>query len=146
MNDGWEYLEQFNMGVLEATGRKTTLNHVLVNIQHDGSRKTIQCFINGTAEPEMLKDLPLKTEFMVRLKCVDKEAGVYLSAKGRACVKEVGHGPEGLQAHFEIKISAIAAYSKQTDENGIDSLQPLYNDLPNREDRKAKLLTHYAKP
>lgn len=141
--NGWKYLELFNMGVLEATGKKDLLKHVLVRIEPEAAKNTLHCFMDGTAEPEMLKDIPLKKEFMVRIKCADKESGLFLTAKGKACVLEVGHENQGLYVRLDVKVTGIAAYTKQTDEKGIDTLEPLYNELPEREHKKAKLIDHY---
>lgn len=143
-NNGWKYLEQFNIGVLEATGRKTTLKHVLVTLNPDAGKNSLHCFIDGTTEPETMKDIPLKSEFMVRIKCADKESGLFLTAKGKACVKEIGHGEKGIQVMLDVKITGIAAYQKETDEKGIDSLQPLFNDMTTREDNRAKVIAHYS--
>jgi hypothetical protein len=143
MENGWQYLEQFNTGVMEAAGKKTTLKHVLVRFETNVEKKSLNCLIDRTLEPEIMRDIPIRTEFMVRIKCADKESGLYLTAKGKACVKEIGHGPEGLQVRLDIKIMSIAAYQKETDEKGIDFLTPLYNDLTTREDKKAKLITAY---
>lgn len=131
------------MGVLEAAGKKTDIKHVLVNLEHDAEKKTVHCAIHGTIEPEMMRDLPIRTEFMVRLKCADKETGLFLTAKGKACVKEIGHEAAGLRVKMDIKISSIAAFQKQVDENGVEFLDPLYNDLTTREDKKAKEITAY---
>jgi hypothetical protein len=144
MDNGWNYLEQFNTGVMEAAGKKTTLKHVLVRFESNVDKKSLNCLIDGTLEPEIMRDIPIRTEFMVRIKCADKDSGLYLTAKGKACVKEIGHGPEGLQVRLDIKIMFIAAYRKETDENGIEYLEPLYNDLTAREDKKAKLITGYV--
>lgn len=141
--NGWKYLELFNMGVLEATGKKAVLNHVLVQLKPEAARNTLHCFIEGTVEPEMLKDIPLQKEFMVRIKCADKETGLFLTAKGKACVRELGHEKQGLNVRLDVKITGIAAYTKQTDEKGIDSLEPLYNDMTDRELKKAKLIEQY---
>ncbi len=141
--NGWKYLELFNLGVLEATGKMDLLKHVLVRMEPDAEKNTLHCYIDGTAEPEMLKEIPLKKEFMVRIKCADKETGLFLTAKGKACVREVGHGKSGLNVRLDVKITGIAAYTKQTDEKGIDTLEPLYNELPDREHKKAKLIEHY---
>lgn len=141
--NGWKYLELFNMGVLEATGKKDLLKHVLVRIEPEAAKNTLHCFMDGTAEPEMLKDIPLKKEFMVRIKCADKESGLFLTAKGKACVIEVGHEKQGLYVRLDVKVTGIAAYTKQTDEKGIDSLEPLYNDMTDREHKKAKLIEQY---
>jgi len=143
MENGWNYLEHFNTGVLEATGKKATLKHVLVTMEHDPAKNTLHCFINGMVEPEMVRDLPLQSEFMVRIKCADKDEGLYLTAKGRACVKEIGHDADGLRAAFDVKITGIAAYRKETDENGIDYLKPLHNNLTVREERRSKKITDY---
>lgn len=143
MNDGWEYLEKFDIGVLEAVGKKTNLRHVLVRMEHDVAKKTVHCFINGTADDNALKDLPLKTEFMVRIKCADKEEGIYLTTKGKACVKETGNGPEGVQALLDVRITGIAAYRKVVDEKGIDDLVTLYNDMTSREDKRARVINDY---
>jgi hypothetical protein len=145
MENGWQYLEQFDMGVLEAAGKKTDVKHVLVNMEHDAERKTVHCAINGTVEPEMMRNIPIRSEFMVRIKCADKETGIYLTAKGKACVKEIGHEREGLHVKMDIKISSIAAFQKQVDEKGIETLEPLYNDLTTREDKKAKVLETYER-
>jgi hypothetical protein len=144
MSNGWEYLEQFNTGVMEAAGKKSTLKHVLVRMEHDVAKRSVNCLIDGTVEPEVMRNIPIRTEFMVRIKCADRESGIYLTAKGKACVKEIGHGPEGLQVRLDVKIYGIAAYRKQTDEKGIDFLEPLYNDMTAREDKKAKEITHYT--
>lgn len=143
MGEGWKYLEQFNMGVLEAVGRKSTLKHVLVKMEADAAKGILNCFIDGTAEPGEMKDIPVRSEFMVRIKCADKEAGLYLTTKGRACIREIGHEPQGLQVRLEVKIMSIAAYRKQIDEKGIESLEPLYNDMTTREDKKAKVIAGY---
>ena len=143
MENGWEYLGQFNTGVLEATGKKTTLKHVFVTFEVEAEKRLLNCLINGSVEPGEMKDLPIRTEFMVRIKCANKETGIYLTTKGKACVREIGHGPEGLQVKLEIKISSIAVYEKITDEKGIDSLQPIYNDLTTREHKKAKAIESY---
>ena len=143
MNSGWEYLEKFNTGVLEATGRKTNLRHVLIRMEPDAAKNTVHCFINGTADDNALKDLPLKSEFMVRIKCADKEEGLYLTTKGQACVKEIGHGPEGVQVLLDVRIAGIAAYRKEVDEKGIDNLVTLFNDMTTREDKRARVITDY---
>ena len=140
---GWKYLELFNIGVLEATGKKDLLRHVLVRMEPDAAKNRLHCFMDGSVEPEMMKDIPLKSEFMVRIKCADKETGLFLTAKGKACVTEIGHGEKGLHVRLDVKITGIAAYTKQTDEKGIDSLEPLHNDLPDREHKRAKLIEHY---
>jgi hypothetical protein len=144
MNEGWEYLQQFNMGVMEAVGKKTVLKHVLVRMDHDAAASLVHCYIDGTVEPEIMRDIPIRKEFMVRIKCADKETGLYLTAKGKACIKEIGHGPEGLKVGFDVKVASIAAYRMQTDEKGIDFLEPLYNDLTTREDKKAKDIAGYV--
>lgn len=141
--NGWQYLELFNMGVLEATGKKDMLKHVLVRIEPEAAKNTLHCIIDGTVEPELMKDIPLRAEFMVRIKCADKETGLFLTAKGKACVREVAHHVKGLYVRLDVKITGIAAYTKQTDEKGIDTLEPLYNELPDREHKKAKLIEHY---
>jgi hypothetical protein len=143
MENGWKYLEQFNTGVLEATGKKTTLKHVFVTFEVEAEKRSLNCLINGSVDPGEMKDLPIRTEFMVRIKCANKETGIYLTTKGKACVREIGHGPEGLQVKLEIKISSIAAYEKITDEKGIEALQPIYNDLTTREHKKAKAIEGY---
>jgi hypothetical protein len=143
MENGLKYLEQFSTGVMEAAGKKTTLKHVLVRFEVNADKKSLNCLINDTLDPAIMRDIPIRTEFMVRIKCADKESGLYLTAKGKACVKEIGHGPEGLQVRLDIKIMSIAAYQKETDEKGIDYLSPLYNDLTTREDKKAKVITAY---
>lgn len=144
MTEGWNYLQQFNLGVMEAVGKKTVLKHVLVTMKHDAESGIVRCFIDGTVEPEIMRDIPIRKEFMVRIKCANKETGLYLTTKGKACVKEIGHGPEGLQVGFDVKIASIAAYRMQTDEKGIDFLEPLYNDMTTREDKKAKVITGYT--
>jgi hypothetical protein len=58
-------------------------------------------------------------------------------------VLEVGHEKQGLNVRLDVKVTGIAAYTKQTDEKGIDTLEPLYNELPEREHKKAKLIEHY---
>jgi hypothetical protein len=141
--NGWKYLELFNMGVLEATGKMDLLKHVLVRMAPEAAKNTLHCFIDGTLEPEVMKDIPLKREFMVRIKCADKETGLFLTAKGKACVHEVGYKKQGLYVRLDVKVTAIAAYTKQTDEKGIDTLEPLYNELTEREHKKAKLIEHY---
>ena len=143
MDTGWNYLEQFNIGVMEAAGKKTTLKHVLVRFEPNPGKTSLNCLIDGMLDPAIMRDIPIRTEFVVRIKCADKEAGLYLTAKGKACVKEIGHGPEGLQVRLDVKITSIAAYRKKVDEKGIDFLEPLYNDLTVREDRKAKIIEHY---
>lgn len=142
-NEAWKYLERFTIGVLQATGKKTELKHVLVQMEADAAKNSLHCFIDGTVEPEMMKDIPLKSEFMVRIKCADKDEGIYLTAKGRACVKDIGHGKEGMRMHLDVKVTGVAAYKKVTDEKGIDSLEPLYNDMTTREDKRAKVITGY---
>jgi hypothetical protein len=144
MGEGWQYLEQFSMGVLEAAGRKSDLKHVLVKLEPDAVKGLLHCFIDGTIEPEEMKDIPVRKEFMVRVKCADKEAGLFLTTKGKACITDIGHGPEGLKVRIDVKISSIAAYRKQVDEKGIESLEPLYNDMTTREDKKAKQISGYS--
>lgn len=143
MENGWRYLEQFNVGVLEAAGRKSRLKHVFVNLQPDAARNVLHCFIDGSVEADDMKDIPVRSEFMVRIKCADKDAGIYLTAKGKACVKELGHGARGLQVRMDVKIYSVAAYKKAIDEKGIESLEPLYTDMSPREDRRAKVITDY---
>jgi hypothetical protein len=142
-NNGWNYLRHFDKGVIEATGRKATLKHVIVSMQHDAAKGIVHCFIDGTAEPEMMQGLSPGSEFMVRIKCVDKEAGSYLTARGKASLREKSEGANGLRAAVDIKITGVAAYHKETDENGIDYLVNVYNDMNEREDKKAKLITDY---
>ena len=143
MENGWRYLEQFNVGVLEAAGRKSSLKHVLVSLQPDALRNVLHCFIDGSVEAEDMKDIPVRSEFMVRVKCADKDAGLFLTAKGKACVKELGHGKRGLQVKMDVKVFSVAAYKKVIDEKGIESLEPLYTDMSAREDRRAKVITDY---
>lgn len=87
MENGWTYLQRFTTGVLEAAGRKSRLKHVLVTLQPDVVKNILQCFIDGSVEADDMKDIPVRSEFMVRIKCVDKDAGIYLTAKGKACIK-----------------------------------------------------------
>jgi|ADGO01.1.fsa_nt_gi hypothetical protein len=143
MENGWTYLQRFTTGVLEAAGRKSRLKHVLVTLQPDVVKNILQCFIDGSVEADDMKDIPVRSEFMVRIKCVDKDAGIYLTAKGKACIKQIGHGKKGLQVKMDVKIFSVAAYKKVVDENGIDSLEPLYNDLSPREEKRAKIITAY---
>lgn len=140
---GWKYLELFTMGVLEATGKKDMLKHVLVRMEPEAVKNTLHCYIDGSVEPEVMKDIPLKSEFMVRIKCADKESGLFLTAKGKACIREVKHEEKGLYVRIDVKILGIAAYTRQTDEKGIDSLEPLYNDITGRELKIAKQITAY---
>ena|GEM_PF-1436545 len=143
MEEGWYYLEQFSTGILEAAGRKVLLKHVLAQLEHFPQEQLVRCYVSGITNRAAARSLGADGVFTVRIKCVDKDARIYLTAKGKANVESYEHTGSGLSARVRIYITGIAAYRMETDGQGNNFLQALYNNMTAAEEQRARLLNRY---
>jgi hypothetical protein len=143
MQEGWHYLEQFSTGIIEAAGRKVSLKHVLAQLEHYPEEQLVRCYVSGITNRAAARSLGADVVFTVRIKCVDKDSGVYLTAKGRASVEDYGQSADGINARLRIRITGIAAYRMETDAQGNNFLQALYNNMTTAEEQRAKLINRY---
>jgi hypothetical protein len=141
MENGWNYFQQFEAGMLEAADKKINLRHAFTHLTHSPENGIVSC--KTDAIPDKNSDKVLKREFPVTIKCVNKESGLFVTAHGRGIVETIHRHDKHIQMCLQVHIDSISAWQKHPDGHGGDVLLPLFDNSPVRQARKAKKISSY---
>lgn len=120
MTDGMKYLEQFQNGLLEATGKKVAIKHAFARFRFSTGKSFMFCEVDG------IRELPRQKTFMVSIKAIDKPGGLFVVAKGQAMVKSHEVQDDDLyRLQLQVHINDVTAYRKEPDESGNELLVAL---------------------